>query len=64
MDNLIPPTFKGTLSEWLHEDIPSFDYVGSIVGTKREKAVIYGKSCGVIAGLPFVVKIFELLNCS
>jgi nicotinate-nucleotide pyrophosphorylase (carboxylating) len=30
---LLPVNWKSQLDEWLHEDIPSFDYGGYVVGT-------------------------------
>ena len=47
----------------LKEDIPSFDYGGYVVGSKTETAVMFGKSAGVIAGVPFMNVIFKELEC-
>jgi hypothetical protein len=32
------------VTQWLKEDIPSFDYGGSVVGEKQETAILYCKS--------------------
>lgn len=63
--SLILPT--STLNElvrtWLSEDMPSFDYGGSVVGDREEKAVLLCKSPGVLAGCPFFEAVFKHLNC-
>lgn len=41
---LLPPTFKRTISEWLEEDCPSFDYGGFVVGEADGEARLLGKS--------------------
>lgn len=46
------------------EDIPSFDYSGAVVGNKQEVATLYGKSEGVLAGVPFVNAIFQEVGCT
>jgi len=51
--NLLPPSWKTTVQQWLQEDIPSFDYGGFVVGDKLETATLYGKTKGVLAGVPF-----------
>lgn len=49
--------------EWLKEDIPSFDYGGFVVGDKEDQATLLCKSPGVLAGVPYVNAIFNLLEC-
>ena len=61
---LIPPTFKQTIALWLEEDIPSFDYSSCVVGDKPEIAILYGKATGVLAGVPFINMVFELVHCT
>jgi len=61
--NLLPPSWKTTVQQWLQEDIPSFDYGGFVVGDKLETATLYGKTKGVLSGVPFFEAVFELLNC-
>ena len=60
---LIPPTYKDHISSWMAEDIPSFDYSSCVVGDKPEKAILYAKADGVLAGVPFFNMVFELVNC-
>jgi len=48
---------------WLQEDIPSFDYGGLVVGDKDEEAILYCKSEGVLAGVPFFTEVFKTLGC-
>lgn len=48
---------------WLQEDVPAFDYGGFVVGEVQETATLYGKSAGVLAGVPFFDEIFKQLNC-
>lgn len=48
---------------WLSEDLPSFDYSGTVVGNRKEKALLLCKSPGVLAGCPFFDAVFEHLNC-
>jgi len=44
------------VTEWLQEDVPSFDYGGYVVGSGEGRAVLFGKAKGVVAGVPFVSK--------
>lgn len=43
--------------------MPAFDYGGFVVGDVRETATLYGKSAGVLAGVPFFDEIFRQLDC-
>lgn len=54
----------GMIKEWLDEDTPSFDYGGHVVGNKAEEAHLLQKAPGVLAGVPFFNRVFELLGCS
>ncbi|KAF8458237.1 Quinolinate phosphoribosyl transferase [Kalaharituber pfeilii] len=62
--HLLPPTYKTTLTAWLHEDCPSFDYGGFVVGTPPTTATLYAKSPGVLAGVPFFIEVFAQLGCT
>lgn len=42
--HLLPPTYKRLVAEWLHEDTPSFDYGGFVVGEEVSEAKLLGKS--------------------
>jgi len=61
--NLLPPSWKTNVQQWLQEDVPSFDFGGFVVGDKLETATLYGKTKGVLAGVPFFEAIFEILDC-
>eukprot|EP01098_Paradermamoeba_levis_P012817 TRINITY_DN5695_c0_g1_i1.p1 TRINITY_DN5695_c0_g1~~TRINITY_DN5695_c0_g1_i1.p1 ORF type:complete len:305 (-),score=92.87 TRINITY_DN5695_c0_g1_i1:52-966(-) len=62
--SLLPPSWKSIITEWLKEDIPSFDFGGFVVGEKPERAILYCKATGVLAGVPFFEEIFTQLNCT
>ena len=42
--SLLPPSWQTKVTEWIHEDIPSFDYGGFVVGNQPEKAILWGKT--------------------
>jgi len=44
LECLLPPSWKTSITEWIREDTPSFDYGGYVVGDSDEVAVLYGKS--------------------
>ncbi len=58
---LLPPTWKSLVDRYLEDDLPGFDYGGFVVGDKPETAVLLGKSCGVLAGVPFFAGALLLL---
>ncbi|BGO99750.1 Nicotinate-nucleotide pyrophosphorylase [carboxylating] [Rhodotorula toruloides] len=62
--HLLPPSWKTVITSWLAEDTPSFDYGGFVVGEGEEEATLWGKSEGVLAGVPFVDEIFAQLGCT
>jgi len=62
-ESLLPVSWKQKVSDWIGEDVPSFDYGGYVVGDKLEKAALLGKAKGVFAGRPFVDEIFRQLDC-
>ncbi|KAL2816819.1 Quinolinate phosphoribosyl transferase [Aspergillus cavernicola] len=62
--HLLPATYKRLISEWLEEDCPSFDYGGFVVGESEGEAWLFGKSEGIIAGVPFFDEVFSQLGCS
>ncbi|GAA5996588.1 nicotinate-nucleotide diphosphorylase (carboxylating) [Rhodotorula paludigena] len=62
--HLLPPSWKAVITAWLAEDTPSFDYGGFVVGETLEEATLWGKSEGVLAGVPFVNEIFAQLGCT
>ncbi|PVU90873.1 hypothetical protein BB561_004675 [Smittium simulii] len=63
MENLLSSTISEQVSGWLREDTPSFDYGGYVVGSENKTAILYAKTEGVLAGVPFVNQVFKQLGC-
>lgn len=61
--NLLPPSWKVKIAEWLKEDCPSFDWGGFVVGEAPKRATLYCKSEGILAGVPFFDEVFKQLDC-
>ena len=59
--NLLPVStqWKQSITDFLTEDIPSFDYGGFVVGSEIKNASIYMKSSGIICGIPFIEEVFK-----
>lgn len=59
--NLLPVNgkWKQQITEYLTEDVPSFDYGAFVVGNKKETASLYMKQTGVISGVPFAAEVFN-----
>lgn len=51
------------VDQWLHDDMPSFDVGGLVVGTETKEATLWMKSSGIFAGVPFVEAVFRQLKC-
>jgi len=64
LSHLLPINYKQTIRDWLQEDTPSFDYGGFVVGEGETTATLYGKSAGILAGVPFFDEVFAQLGCS
>jgi nicotinate-nucleotide pyrophosphorylase (carboxylating) len=62
-EHLLSPSWETKIIEWLKEDIPSFDYGGYVMGETEERAILWGKSDGVLSGVPFFNAIFAHLDC-
>lgn len=57
---LPPPQLHSIVSRWLEDDIPShFDVGGYVVGSTVQKAELWMKSSGVLAGIPFFEAVFD-----
>jgi nicotinate-nucleotide pyrophosphorylase (carboxylating) len=58
--NLLPTSgkWKQQITEWLTEDVPSFDFGAFVVGSKSETGSLYMKQYGVISGIPFASEVF------
>lgn len=59
--NLLPVSgsWKKQITDFLSEDVPSFDYGAFVVGNKQETASLYMKQTGVISGVPFAEEVFK-----
>lgn len=59
--NLLPANghWKQQITEYLREDVPSFDFGAYVVGDKPETAKLYMKQAGVICGVPFAAEVFR-----
>ena len=58
---LPPPQVRSIVTAWLQDDMPSnFDVGGYVVGTTVQRAELWMKSSGVLAGLPFVEAVFDV----
>ncbi|KAL3901400.1 MAG: hypothetical protein SGARI_006079 [Bacillariaceae sp.] len=60
---LLPQNLDAIIQQWLHDDMPSFDVGGLVVGTNVKQARLLMKSSGVFAGKPFFQRVFDLLGC-
>lgn len=59
--NLLPRDgrWKQQITDFLTEDVPSFDFGGFVVGSKPETASLYMKQEGLICGVPFAAEVFK-----
>jgi nicotinate-nucleotide pyrophosphorylase (carboxylating) len=62
--DLLPIHWKSQITAWFAEDTPSFDYGGFVVGDSELTATLYGKSRGILAGVPFFDEIFAQAGCT
>lgn len=61
---LLPQNLDAVIEGWLQDDMPSFDVGGLVVGSDEKEAQLLMKSPGVLAGKPFVQKVFDILGCA
>ncbi|WWC58391.1 nicotinate-nucleotide diphosphorylase (carboxylating) [Kwoniella dejecticola CBS 10117] len=61
--HLLAPSWKREVSRWYAEDTPSFDWAGFVVGEEVQEAILWGKSGGILAGVPFFDEIFKQAEC-
>ena len=64
LEHLLPASWKTQVTAWLAEDTPSFDYGGFVVGSGQRTATLWGKSAGIIAGIPFFDEVFRQCGCT
>jgi nicotinate-nucleotide pyrophosphorylase (carboxylating) len=62
--DLLPLSYKSQITTWFAEDAPSFDYGGFVVGSSPRTATLYGKSAGILAGVPFFDEVFAQCDCT
>jgi len=60
---LLPQNLRDVVKGWVHDDMPSFDVGGMVVGDSEKQAKLLMKSSGVLAGTPFFQTVFESLGC-
>eukprot|EP00596_Hydrurales_sp_CCMP1899_P001040 CAMPEP_0119037968 /NCGR_PEP_ID=MMETSP1177-20130426/6566_1 /TAXON_ID=2985 /ORGANISM="Ochromonas sp, Strain CCMP1899" /LENGTH=289 /DNA_ID=CAMNT_0006999881 /DNA_START=106 /DNA_END=975 /DNA_ORIENTATION=- len=60
--HLLPPGYKTEIHRWVHEDCPTTDIGGFVVGDKVEVAHLLCKTSGVLAGVPFAQATFDHLE--
>ncbi|KKA27036.1 hypothetical protein TD95_003962 [Thielaviopsis punctulata] len=63
LEHLLPASWKSQITAWLAEDTPSFDYGGFVVGSVPRTATMWGKSAGILAGVPFANEVFAQCGC-
>ncbi|CEP62980.1 nicotinate-nucleotide diphosphorylase (carboxylating) LALA0_S06e08284g [Lachancea lanzarotensis] len=51
--------WKQDVTNWIQEDIPSFDYGGFVVGSDIKSATLWMKEDGVLSGVPFAQEVFD-----
>ncbi|EON95926.1 putative nicotinate-nucleotide pyrophosphorylase protein [Phaeoacremonium minimum UCRPA7] len=64
LEHLLPASWKTSITAWLAEDTPSFDYGGFVVGEVPRTATLWGKSAGILAGIPFFNEVFKQCGCT
>lgn len=59
--NLLPVNgqWKQQITDYLQEDVPSFDFGAFVVGDKPETGSLYMKQSGLISGVPFAAEVFK-----
>lgn len=51
--------WKEQITDWLSEDVPSFDIGGFVVGDDEKTATLWCKQNGVLSGVPFADEVFK-----
>ncbi|KAK0737490.1 Quinolinate phosphoribosyl transferase [Apiosordaria backusii] len=64
LEHLLPASWKTSVTAWLAEDTPSFDVGGFVVGSELRTATLWGKSSGILAGVPFFNEVFTQCGCT
>lgn len=60
-EHLLPVngSWKQDVTNWLSEDVPSFDFGGYVVGSNVKTATLFAKSNGLLCGIPFVTEVYN-----
>ncbi|KAK0656774.1 putative nicotinate-nucleotide pyrophosphorylase [Cercophora newfieldiana] len=64
LEHILPASWKTQIAAWLSEDTPSFDVGGFVVGNHARTATLWGKSSGILAGVPFFNEVFAQCGCT
>ncbi|KAK0730026.1 putative nicotinate-nucleotide pyrophosphorylase [Lasiosphaeris hirsuta] len=64
LEFILPASWKTQIAAWLAEDTPSFDVGGFVVGNRQRSATLWGKSPGILAGVPFFNEVFAQCGCT
>ncbi|KAK3951661.1 nicotinate-nucleotide pyrophosphorylase [Pseudoneurospora amorphoporcata] len=64
LEHILPVSWKSQITAWLAEDTPSFDVGGFVVGDAPRTATLWGKSQGILAGVPFFNEVFKQCGCT
>ncbi|KAK1758736.1 nicotinate-nucleotide pyrophosphorylase [Echria macrotheca] len=64
LQHILPASWKAQITSWLAEDTPSFDVGGFVVGSAPRTATLWGKSPGILAGVPFFDEVFTQCGCT
>lgn len=64
LEHILPVSWKSQITAWLAEDTPSFDVGGFVVGSEPRTATLWGKSSGILAGVPFFNEVFAQCGCT
>ncbi|SCU82898.1 LAFA_0D00672g1_1 [Lachancea sp. 'fantastica'] len=61
LQHLLPVNgaWKQDVTNWIQEDIPSFDFGGFVVGSALKSAALWMKEEGVLSGVPFAQEVFD-----
>ena len=62
--HILPASWKTQVAAWLAEDTPSLDVGGFVVGSHARTATLWGKSPGILAGVPFFDEVFARCGCT
>ncbi|CAI4061198.1 hypothetical protein SKDZ_06G1150 [Saccharomyces kudriavzevii ZP591] len=60
-EHLLPVNgaWRQDVTNWLSEDVPSFDFGGFVVGSDLKEANLYCKQDGILCGVPFAQEVFN-----